>query len=315
MQETLFWIYAILLLALGGLLALVTRKLSKLSDRPTNDSAMGLLNQNIQGLQSRLDQTTESLNQRLDRAAVVIGTVQKELGTMSEIGRSIKDFQELLNSPKLRGNIGEQVLNDSLAKVFAKDHFEVQYRFRDGETVDAIIKTEKGIIPIDSKFPMEYFRKLHEAATDEERRTFRKEFERSVKKHVEAIAKKYILPQEGTVDFAVMYVPSENIYYDIIMENDELMEFAREKKILLVSPNSFFHFLRVIMMGLEKTKLQEQAQRIWEILKGVQQDAAKFGDQLNLVSKHVTNAKNAVDEASGEFRALTGKIDQVKLLK
>jgi DNA recombination protein RmuC len=308
MQTLLLIIIAVVILGFVALAYFFQKKITELAGLSKNDAAMGMLNTNIQGLQN-------ALSQRLDKAAAVVGEVKREIGTMSEIGRSIREFQELLNSPKMRGNIGEQVLNDSLAKVFSKDHFEVQYRFQGGEIVDAIIKTDNGIIPIDSKFPMEYFKKFMQAEKDEDKIMFRREFTRSVKKHIETIAKKYILPQEGTVDFAVMYVPSENIYYDIIMENDELMEFAREKKIMLVSPNSFFHFLRVIMMGLEKSKLQEQAQRIWEILKGVQQDANKFGVQLDLVSKHITNAKNAADDATSEYRVLSGKIDQVKLLK
>lgn len=283
---------------------------------PREDSGVfALLNQNIQGMQERIDKTTQAIGDRLDKAASVIHNVQRELGSMQEIGRSIKDFQQFLSSPKMRGNIGEQVLYDALAKSFSKDHYETQFKFREGQTVDAIVRTNDGIIPIDSKFPMEYFRKYTEAQNDDDRTAHLREFTKSVKKHIDDVAKKYILPHEGTVDFAVMYIPSENIYYEIIMENDELMHYAQDRKVLLVSPNGFFHFLRVLMMGLERNKLQEEAQRIWELLKGVQQDTQKFGERIGVLNRHVTNAKNSMDEVTSEYAKLSSKVDQVKLLK
>ncbi len=291
------------------------QRMERFSEEQRADQAMVLLNQNMKGVQERLDQTTVAINSRLDNAARIIQGVQKELSTVQEIGRGIKEFQELLNSPKLRGNIGEQVLNDSLAQVFSNDHYEVQYRFRDGQTVDAVIRTENGMIPIDAKFPMDNFRRLLAAEDAEIRSAEKKEALRAVKKYADDIARKYILPTEGTVDFAIMYVPSESIYYEIMMAEDEIMEFARSKKVLLVSPNSFFHFLRILMIGLERVKLQQEAQRMLDLIRGIQGESVKFGDTLALASKHVTNAKNAMDASTAEYGKLSGLIDQVKLLK
>ncbi|MBP9749061.1 DNA recombination protein RmuC [Patescibacteria group bacterium] len=291
------------------------QRMERFSEEQRADQAMALLNQNMKGVQERLDQTTIAINSRLDNAARIIQGVQKELSTVQEIGRGIKEFQELLNSPKLRGNIGEQVLNDSLAQVFSNDHYEVQYRFRDGQTVDAVIRTENGMIPIDAKFPMDNFRRLLAAEDAVLRGAEKKEALRAVKKYADDIARKYILPTEGTVDFAVMYVPSESIYYEIMMAEDEIMEFARSKKVLLVSPNSFFHFLRILMIGLERVKLQQEAQRMLDLIRGIQGESVKFGDTLALASKHVTNAKNAMDASTAEYGKLSGLIDQVKLLK
>ncbi len=303
---------------LGAVIYLLIQTRARLNafvDRSQGDQSMVLLNQNMQGVQERLDKATESLNSRLDNAAKVIGSVQKELSTVQEIGRGIKEFQELLNSPKLRGGIGEHILNDSLAQVFSKEHYAVQYQFRDGQTVDAVVKTDTGVIPIDSKFPMDNFRRMLAAEDSLVRAAERKEALRAVKKHIDDIAKKYILPAEGTVDFAVMYVPSETIYYEVMMADEEIMGYAQQRKVLLVSPNSFFHFLRVIMMGLERVKLHEEAQRIWELLKGIQQESTKFGETLALAGKHVTNAKNAMDVSTAEYMKLSSRIDQVKLLK
>lgn len=296
-------------------LFVVYKKLADLLQNAQNDQSLGIINQSMIGVQERLDKTTESLNLRLDNAARVIVSVQKELSTVQEIGRGIKEFQQLLNSPKLRGNIGEHILNDSLAQVFSEDHYDTQYRFHDGSIVDAIIRTSNGIIPIDSKFPMENFRKSMTSENEVDRISERKEAMKAVKKHIDDISRKYILPGEGTVDFAVMYVPSENIYYEVMMADEDVMTFAREKKVLLVSPNSFYHFLKIIMMGLERVKLHEEAKKILEIIKGIQQEAVKFGDVLTLTNKHVTNAKNAMDATTAEYNKFASLIDQVKLIK
>ena len=274
-----------------------------------------MLNQNIQGMNERLDKTTDSINTRLDKAAQVIMAVQRELGTVQERFKGFEEFSELLH-PKLRGNIGEQILSDMLAQVFAPSHYELQYKFKDGKTVDALIMTRAGSIPVDSKFPLENFKQLSRAETDDQRKLAQREFNKMVKRHIDDISKKYILPEEGTLNFAVMYVPSENVYYHILTDDSSgLLDYAKSKSILMTSPHGFFNFLRVIMMGLERNQLQEQAQKIWDILKGVQQETGKFGDSLGVLSRHITNAKNAMDNTHSGFAKLTGKLDQVQLLE
>ena len=176
----------------------------------------GSLDKNTETLEKRLESTNKAINERLDNAAKVIGMVGKEVGQMSEIGRSMKDLQDFLRSPKLRGNIGEQVLKELLGQFLPKQSFHLQYRFRTGDIVDAAIKTDNGIIPIDSKFPMENFKGMIKAETEVEKKTYEKEFTRDVKKHIDDIAKKYILPEEGTTDYALMYIPSEPVFYEIM---------------------------------------------------------------------------------------------------
>lgn len=293
----------------------VRREIRQLKEFGNNDQSMSMLNQNIVGMQQRMDTTTNAINQRLDRAASYISQLSKEAGAMSEIGRSIKDFQDYINSPKIRGNLGEQILGEALKQVFADNQYSIQHRFNDGQIVDALIHSSSGTIPIDAKFPLEDYRRMVDAESLELRKGFLKDFERAVKKHIDDIAKKYILPHEGTMDFAVMYVPSEGVYYEIVAESADIMQHARERRVLLVSPNTFFQFLRVILMGMERTKLTEETKRIWELLRGIQQDAGKFNESFMLVSKHLTNAKHAVDTATNEYGRLAGKIDQVKVLQ
>jgi DNA recombination protein RmuC len=302
-----------------GALAYMVRSLNKrimdLKEAQANDKTIVMLNQNVVSMNEKLDKTSESLNVRLDKAAQVIMGVQKELGTVQERFKGFEEFNELLH-PKMRGNIGEQILADMLGQVFSGEHFSLQYKFRGGETVDAIIRTQAGIVPIDSKFPLENFKQMTRATTDEERRVATRDFVKAVKKHIDDISKKYILPEEGTVNFAVMYVPSENIYYQIITDDEsDLLEYSKGKGVLITSPHGFFSFLRVILMGLERSRLQEQAQKIWDILKGVQQESVRFNETLGVLSRHVTNAKNAMDTVHTGYDKLAGKLDQVKLLE
>ena len=337
MQILIFIIIIVILLiaGFGVFFYLLNKKFQELIEKQKNDQAltekqknetMGLFNQNIQGIQSNmqnmqshmqteLNKTTEAINQRLDNAAKIIGGVNKELGQMQEVGRQMKDLQDFLRSPKLRGNIGEQILRDLLEQFFSKEHFALQYKFREGQIVDAIIKTDKGIIPIDAKFPMENFQKTLKAESEKEKNDFSREFVKDVKKHINDISKKYILPQEGTVDFAVMYIPSETIYYEIIRGDENLSAYGHEKKVLIVSPNSFYYFLKVIMIGMEGKKIEEASKIILQTLNAIQKDAVKFGENLGGLTTHVTNAKSAIDRVNNEYSKLSGKIDQVKLLK
>jgi DNA recombination protein RmuC len=239
-----------------------------------------------------------------------------QLGKVQEIGRSIREFQEFLRSPKLRGNIGEQVLRDLLEQVLPKQNFSLQYQFSEGQIVDAIVKTNQGIIPIDSKFPMENFRKMMQAESEREKKeSFQREFIRDIKRHIDDIAKKYILPQEGTVDFALMYVPSEPIYYEITLHQPEILDYAHSKKVYFVSPNSFYYFLKIVMVGLEGAKIEEGAKKILEGMKAVQQEAIRFEGELSVLLSHIDHAKSASDRTRNRFSRLVEKIERLEELE
>jgi DNA recombination protein RmuC len=235
-----------------------------------------------------------------------------QLGKVQEIGREIREFQEFLRSPKLRGNIGEQVLRDLWNQVLPKQNFSLQYQFREGQIVDAIVKTNQGIIPIDSKFPMENFRKMMERESEPEvKESFQREFIRDIKKHIDDIAKKYILPQEGTVDFALMYVPSEPIYYEITLNQPEILDYAHSKKVYFVSPNSFYYFLKIVLVGLEGAKIEQGAKKILEGMKAVQQEAIKFEGELSVLLSHIDHAKSASERTRNRFGRLVEKIERL----
>src|SRR3989337_383404 len=201
----------------------INKRLTEISDKqkPSEELLEYLKTTNL-----RLNEQSKSFNVRLDNAARVIGEVQRSIGEMSEIGRGMKELQEFLKSPKLRGNIGEQVLKELLSQMLPKQSFHLQYTFKSGEKVDAAIKTSAGIIPVDSKFPMENFRKMSGPGSDAEKKAAGREFERDVKEHIDAISKKYILTEEGTIDYALMYIPSESVYYEVA-NNQDLFEYSQ----------------------------------------------------------------------------------------
>lgn len=275
----------------------------------------GSVDKNTSTMQERLDVVNKAINERLDKAAVVIGSVGKEVGQMSEIGRSMKELQDFLRSPKLRGNIGEQVLRELLGQFLPKESFHLQYRFRSGDIVDAAIKTDSGIIPIDSKFPMENFRGMMKAETESQKKVFEKEFSKDVRKHIDDIAKKYILPEEGTIDYALMYIPSEPVYYEIMSNIPDLSDYSHKKRVLPVSPSTFYAYMRAILMSFEGKKIEEKARAILSSLRAIKGDSEKFGEALKVLTKHINDAKNTSDLVNTRYSSLNNKIDSAGGLK
>lgn len=264
----------------------------------------------------RLNEQGKSFNDRLDNAARVIGDVQRNIGEFSEIGRGMRDLQDFLKSPKLRGNIGEQVLKDMLSQFLPKQSFKLQYAFKSGDKVDAAIMTSAGIIPVDSKFPMENFRRMlteDRNPTTPALRGAHAEFGRDVRKHIDDISKKYILTSEGTVDYALMYVPSEAIYYEIANDED-LFDYAQEKRILAVSPTTFYAYLKAILMSFEGQKIETKAREILSALRAIQNDYTKVEDGLSVLQKHLTNAYNMMGTVFNSFGVLGHKISSTQSL-
>ena len=261
----------------------------------------------------KLTKNMQMFNTRLDNAAAVISRVQKTIGEFSEIGRSMKDLQDFLSSPKMRGNIGEQILNDLLKQNFPQESYALQYTFNNGSKVDAVLKTSNGLIPIDAKFPMENFRKMLHVDSDIEKKKIKKVFISDVKKHITDISKKYILAEENTVDYAIMYIPSEAIYYEIINDSD-LFDYAGGQRVLPVSPMSFFAYMKAILMSYEGIKIQTKAKEILEILRSIKKDYEKIDSSWNVLTKHMTNAYNQVAQVSKNMMSLGQKITSTKML-
>jgi len=264
-------------------------------------------------LSDTLQKSTGEMNKRLDNAAKFINQVAKEVGQMSELNRSVRDLQVFLQSPKLRGNIGEQVLKDLIKESFPDGSFNLQYSFKSGEKVDAAIKTSAGILPIDSKFPMENFRRMANAETKAERREAKKAFIRDVRKHIRDISEKYILPEEGTMDFAFMYLPSETVFYEVA-KNAELLEYARNLRIYPVSPNTLYIHLQTVLLSFEGQKLEAKSRQVFRMLRAIQKDYEKTDSAFSVLGKHLNNAYTKFSDALQSFSLLGQKIDSTQAL-
>jgi DNA recombination protein RmuC len=293
-----------------------------------------IVNQQLNVVTSQLSNVTQQLQNntgqvgsRLDTAAKVISEVQNKLGELGkatqeikELGQSVSKLEEMLKAPKLRGGLGELLLEDLLKQVLPSNAYDIQYSFKNGQTVDAIIHTAGGKVPVDSKFPLENFRKMLEAKTDQEKRTAARLFKTDVKKHIDAIADKYIQPKENTFDFALMYVPAENIYYETIIKEDSVDEessihsYASNKHVIPVSPNTFYAHLRVIALGLKGLLVEQNAKEIIQNLKRLDSELAKFTDLFETLGTQLSNAKNNYDKADKQLSSFSDKLKGVEEL-
>jgi DNA recombination protein RmuC len=280
------------------------------STNKTLNEAFRTTNKN---LTDSLHKSTKVLNERLDNAGRYISQVAKEVGRMSELGKSMRDLQVFLQSPKLRGNIGEQVLKDLISQAFPKGSFHLQYTFKSGEKVDAAIKTSAGILAIDSKFPMENFKRIKTAETEAERKIARREFRKNVKKHINAIAKKYILPEEGTLDFAFMYLPSEMVFYEVA-NDPELLDYARKVRIYPVSPNTLYVHLQTVLLSFEGQKVEARSRQVFRLLRAIQKDYDKTQSVVSVLGKHIGNAYNQMANVNQSFSLLGQKLSSTQAL-
>ncbi|QQS43997.1 DNA recombination protein RmuC [Candidatus Roizmanbacteria bacterium] len=261
----------------------------------------------------KLTHNMDMFNARLDKAAQAMMGVQKSIGEFSEIGRSMQQLQQFLQSPKLRGNIGEQVLKELLSQSLPSDTYALQYGFKNGERVDAVIKTSQGLISIDSKFPLSTFKKMAEENGETQKELLQKEFVRDVKKHIVSISKKYILVAEGTLDYALMYVPSESVYYEII-NNGDLYDYSAEMRVIPVSPMSFYAYLKAILISHEGARIQKQAKEILSTLQAMRNDYEKAEEAVSVLNKHISNAYNQSSNVVQHLSKLGQKIESTASL-
>ncbi|MEX2189205.1 MAG: DNA recombination protein RmuC [Bacteroidota bacterium] len=338
----------ILLILIGLVLAALAAVILLLLKRSTSGPQDGMqavtfMQQQMDSLRaelaSSLRNTTENINkhldnmtsqtgqvgQRLDNAARVIQDVQGKLGELSratqeikELGQSVSKLEGMLKAPKLRGGLGELLLEDLLKQVLPVNSYAIQHRFKTGETVDAMILTAGGKVPVDAKFPLENFRKMLDATADQERKTAQRAFTSDVKKHIDAIAAKYIRPDEGTFDFALMYIPAENIYYETIIKEDSfgeetgLYSYAIQKHVVPVSPNSFYAHLRVVALGLKGLEIEKSAREIFENLQRLSSELVKFGDVFETLGTHLNNAKNNYDRADKQLSSFSDRLKSLQ---
>lgn len=269
------------------------------------------IGQNLSTTLKLLQGQDQSLNDRLTAVQGLMADLRERLGRWEEIGRQVgetaKDLvglQELLRGPKARGVFGEWVLSALLAEVLPAGRFQEQHRFRDGSIVDAAIFLEGCVVPVDAKFPISGFEELRQALTAEERKKLKKSLIRHAQKHVDAIAQKYIKPEEGTTDFALMYIPAEGVFLELLIpeEDVDFLEYAWSRRVFPCSPNSLYAYLRALSMGLRGLELAKDMQALLGQLKAVENGLAQALEEFGTLGNHLRNAQRKWDEVDKKFR-------------
>ncbi len=266
-------------------------------------------NRAMAALADHLERSQGALASQLTATGEVVSQVNQRLGSlaeaarrMQEIGGEIASLQEILRAPKLRGNLGEYLLEDLLRQVLPGGNWAVQHRFRNGTVVDAVIRLGGSLVPVDAKFPLESFQRFTAAAAPADRARARRELARSVKARIDEIAQRYINPDEGTFDFALMYVPAESVFYEIITADAgaespwELFQYATSRRVIPVSPNSFYSYLMAIAFGLRGMRIGEQARVIVGELARVEESFGAWVEEFALLGRHLRNAGQKFDE-------------------
>ncbi len=278
------------------------------------------ISERLQDNSKMIQNSQKHFGDRLDNASKAYSVVTAKLSQLEEankriydVGKDIASLQEILKSPKLRGNLGELFLGDLLAQILPKNNYTMQYSFKNKEIVDAVIQLRDGvIIPIDSKFPLENFSKMINTQEPAEQKVHRKTFIKDVKNRINEIATKYILPDEGTLDFALMYIPAENVYYELIIkdENGEgIMNYALDKRVIPVSPNSFYSYLQTILLGLKGMQIESSAKEILKELGRLRGDFDKFSEQYRILGGHITHASKSFTEGEKRLGKFSDKLE------
>src|SRR5258708_7335117 len=244
-----------------------------------------------------------------------ISQIQLQLGEVQQAGRQMSQtaqtLEGILGGAKSRGSLGEGTMGGVMEDSRARAEYGMQHRFSSGEAADAVIKLrDKKLMAIDSKFPLDAYRRISTDG-DEARRAFAT----AVKGHADAITKKYIVPNEGTLDVALMFVPSESVYYELLMTEDSkgqpLDAYCRDKHVIAVSPNTLFAHLHVIALGLRGMQMEENAKRILESLSGMEKQLEKFADKFGTLGTHLKNAQQSYSESDKLFEKAQNTLENI----
>jgi len=265
-----------------------------------------------------LQEENRAVRERIGDATNIFGNVQASLGKLEktnqqivEISKDISSLQELLRAPKFRGQMGETLLENLLSQVLPKAYYQMQYRFKSGEAVDAALKLGERLVPIDAKFSLENFQKMLQAPDEQLKNTHRRKFIQDIKARVDEVASKYILPQENTYDFAFMYIPAENVYYEIIIKEDLLSYFV-SKKVIPVSPNTFYAYLQIICLGLKGLKIEENAKVILKNLSTLSIEIGKFKEDFDTLGGHLSNARSKYEDSQKRLDRFSDRLTNMQ---
>ena len=335
METILTVVIAVLVLVVLGLLVwLISSSFAGRKEIAVQAASLGALTQQLETLKAAQDDTKDKLQKSLldgqtnisrnmqasqevlDRLNKQIGELQGTNKQMMQIGTEVRRLEDILSSPKLRGQMGEWSLENLLSQILPKDSYKLQYTFKDGKTVDALIKLTDFSVPVDAKFPLPAFEKVVKTEEEAEKTKLRRQFLKDVNNHIDKIASDYIRPAEGTLDFAIMYIPAENIYYETIVkyigETHDILQYCFDKKVIPVSPNLLYAYLMTVAMGLHGLQIEKQAAEIRQNLKRLNSSFADFGGTWDILGKHLRNAYSQYDEGQKKLDRFGMQLDQIQ---
>lgn len=348
MSTLSFFIALLIMSSIGFLVYFINKKFSELQ-RPSD--TMPLLMQNLadlrrdietghgknrQELQDRLDKitlmmkqqqdvTSQTLQKQFSQSAQIIGDVTKNLTGLLETNKQVLGFTEqmkslenILKNPKQRGVLGEYFLETLLSNVFAPDQYQMQYKFENGEIVDAAIFYNNLIIPVDAKFSLEKYNQMATETNKENRENLEKAFKTDVKNRIDETSK-YIRPLENTTDFAFMFIPAEGVYYSLLAQSvgtldvnvHHLVEYAFRKHVIIVSPSSFFAYLETVLHGLKSIKMQESVKDILKNIEQLGRHVGAYDEYMQKLGKHLGTTVSTYNSASREFKKVDKDIFKI----
>ena len=335
MLNILITVVILLLLGLMGLVAVVMLSLSASRREAAQQNAVIKgVQENLDGLRKNQETLSQSLEKNLrtgqENISSFLTTSQKTFGELKEqlgklksdsermlqLGADVRSLQDILKAPKLRGQMGEFSLAALLKQILPADGFMLQHGFSNGKIVDALIKLPDFSVSVDAKFPLPAFEQMNAAEDDAEKAKLRRTFQNDVCKHIDKIAESYILPAEGTLDFALMYIPAENVYYETIVKYDndrmDLLNYALEKKVIPVSPNLLYAYLMTIVMGLHGLQIEKEAAMIRKNLQKLSMGLEAFTSNWEVLGKHIRNAQGQYDEGQNKLGKFLMQLEQIK---
>ena len=322
-MELIFWIVILVILVSG--FGLLWRLLKSQKYDKTEDKSLLLLQNQLnelnRTLDSKLGESARVLERQFSESAKIIKEITQELTKVGEgqkqvmgVTDQLKSLQDILKNPKQRGVLGEYYLENVLENVLPPGSYQTQYEFKNGDIVDAVIFVKDKIIPIDSKFSLENYNRILEATDETERKHYEDAFRQDLKNRIEETSK-YIKPSEGTMEFAFMFIPSEAIYYDLLVNKvgavktntRDLIEYAAgEKKVIIVSPTSFLAYLQTVLQGLKAMQIEESAKEIKKRVEELGRHLISYETYMKKLGVHLGTTVSMYNNAYKEL----GKIDK-----
>ena len=277
--------------------------------RSANAQAIGELRSDLRRSLGETEQQvltqTGSTQRALSDLARQLGTLGEQSARVGDLAKDIGSLHDLLRAPKLRGGFGELLMQRVLEDALPAGSFQLQYTYKSGLRVDGVVHFAGRLVPIDAKFPMEAFNALVAASDDAERRSRRRAFVQAVKRHVDAVAR-YISPDDGTIDFALMYFPAEQIYYEAAIREDDadLREYCSQKRVIPTSPNTLLAYLQLVSFGMKGLAMQERTRELHASIRHAALELEKFRGLHDQLGRHLENAgKKYTESVRGLDRA------------